>query len=130
MSKMGRPKGTGGTPQKMTKRGVMQLRKKAMVHAEEALQTIVEIMRDEENDANVRLKAANDLLSRGFGTPVSMQVVEKIITDERQTPLDTTQIGQAATEDLQVLAQTLTKYLRDTADEEQVIDVTPELDKN
>lgn len=122
MSKMGRPKGTTGIPQKMTKTGVIALRKKAMVHAEEALETIVEIMRDTNNDSSVRLKAANDLLSRGFGTPVSMQVVEKIITDERQSPISSGAISTAGTRDLEQLAATLARFIEA---ERNTLDVTP-----
>ena len=105
----------------------MELRKKAMVHAEEALSTIVDIMRDEENDAAVRLKAANDLLSRGFGTPVSTQIVEKTINDERSSPVSGEAISAAGTAELAQLAQALSRYVED---KENTIDITPELPEN
>jgi len=122
MSKMGRPKGTTGIPQKMTKAGVVAMRKKAMEYAEEALQTMVAIMRDEENDAAVRLKASNDVLNRAYGTPVSTQIQHKIIEDERGSPISTGAISTAGTKDLEQLAAVLARFIEA---ERNTLDVTP-----
>ena len=123
MSVMGRPKGTTGIPQKMTKRGVVAARKMALVYAEEALEKIVDIMRDEEADHAVQLKAANDVLNRAYGTPVSMQIVEKIESDANNgSNVNPAQIGQASTDELQSVLATLQRYLEA---ESKTVDVTP-----
>jgi hypothetical protein len=121
--KMGRPKGSGG-PQAVTKRNVIAAQKMFQQYAEEAMLTMVDIMRDEENDAAVRLKAANDIQNRAYGTPVNTQVQHKIIQDETGSAISTTAISSAATSDLEMLAKTLARYVEA---EKATIDVTPEM---
>lgn len=83
---------------------------------------MVAIMRDEDADIAVRLKASNDILNRAYGTPVSVQVQEKIITDERESPISTGAISTAGTRDLEQLAATLARFIEA---ERATIDVTP-----
>ena len=123
MSKMGRPPGTGGTPQKMTKKGVWAARKMALVYAEEAIDKLVEIMRDQDADRSVQRQAANDLLNRAFGTAPSYQIVEKTITDERQSPVDMGALTQQDTETLVKLSRLLSDFVER---ESNMIDVTPD----
>lgn len=121
--KPGRPPGTGG-PQAVTRRNILAAQKMFQAYAEEAMLKIVDIMRDEDADHAVRLKAANDLLNRAYGTPVSTQVQHKIIEDERDTPINIAALTGAATRDLEQLAQTLARFIES---ERATIDVTPEL---
>ena len=83
---------------------------------------MVAIMRDEEADHAVRLKASNDILNRAYGTAVSVQVQEKIITDERQSPISTGAISTAGTKDLEQLAAVLARFIEA---ERNTLDVTP-----
>ena len=130
MGKPGRPKGTTGIPQKMTKNGIMAARKMAMQYAEEALQKLVEIMRDDTVDKAVQLKAANDVLNRAMGTPVSMTVVEQITRDENSAPtVSRAAIAAASTPELMALAEALARFTQ-KAEQENLIDVTPNLPDN
>jgi hypothetical protein len=95
-------------------------------YAQEALDTMVAIMRDPDADQAVRLKASNDVLARAYGTPVSVSVQHQIQERENVSPVDPLRIGNAATEDLQLLAQTLTKYLSESSNAD-IIDVTPDM---
>jgi HEAT repeat protein len=107
----------------MTKKGVWAVRKMAIVHAEEAIDKLVEIMRNEDADHNVQRQAANDLLNRAFGTPVSTQIVEKTITDERGSPIDVAALTKQDTETLVKLSKMLGDFVeRDN----KIIDVTPD----
>lgn len=126
MPVMGRPKGTGGTPQAMTKKSVWAVRKMAIVYAEEAIDKLVEIMRDDDADRSVQRQAANDLLNRAFGTPVSTQIVEKTITDERRSPLSGEAISGADTKYLEQALATLQNFLES---ESKMVDVTPDSEK-
>ena len=123
-SKRGRPPGTGG-PQAITRKQVTAARQLFLKYAEEAAIGTVEIARDPDVDPAVRLRAYNSILDRAYGTPVSTSVQLQLQDKERDTPLDGEQITGAATEDLQLLAQTLTKYLKENTEQEQVIDITP-----
>jgi hypothetical protein len=96
-------------------------------HGQEALDTMLVIMRDESADKAVRLKAANDILNRGFGTPVSTQIVEKIITDERQSPISPAAISAAGTSELMALADALGRFV---SQEALTLDVTPDEDES
>jgi hypothetical protein len=118
--KPGRPPGPGST----TRRNVLAAQKMFQEYAQEALDTMVAIMRDPDADHAVRLKASNDVLARAYGTPVSVSVQHQIQERENVSPVDPLRIGNAATEDLQLLAQTLTKYLSESSNAD-VIDVTP-----
>jgi len=83
--KPGRPPG----PSSVTRRNVLAAQRMFQQYAEEAMMTMVEIMRDEDADHAVRLKAANDIQNRAYGTPVNTQVQHKIIEDETGSPVNT-----------------------------------------
>lgn len=118
--KPGRPPG----PAKTTRRNILAAQKMFQQYAEEAMLKIVDIMRDEEADHAVRLKAANDLLSRAYGTPVSTQIQHRIMEDERDSPISAVALSSAGTKELLALAQALSKYVED---KENTIDITPEM---
>lgn len=116
----------GGRPPGMTnvtQRNIRHVQKLFQEHAQEALETMLMIMRDEGADASVRLKASNDILNRGFGTPVSTQVVMQLTEGEEKPLVNAQQIGVASTEDLQAVLATLSRYLEAEA---KMVDVTPE----
>jgi hypothetical protein len=119
--KPGRPPGSGGM-HSVTKRNVMHVQRMFQEHAEEALETLVSIMRDDGADHAVRVRAANDVLNRAYGTPVSTQVVMQLSDDENKTPVNPTQIGRASTEELQAVLATLQNFLEA---ESKMVDVTP-----
>jgi hypothetical protein len=96
-------------------------------YAEEAMLKIVGIMRDDDADHAVRLKAANDLLNRAYGTPVSTQVQHKIIEDDRESPINPQALTGAATRDLEQLAQTLARFIES---ERNTIELNPEMPDN
>ena len=121
--KPGRPPG----PSSVTRRNVLNAQKMFQQYAEEAMWTMIEIMRDPENDAAVRLKAANDIQNRAYGTPVNTQVQHKIIEDETGSPVNAQAISAAGTAELAQLAQALSRYVED---KENTIDITPELPEN
>jgi hypothetical protein len=121
--KPGRPPGTGG-PQAVTRRNVLAAQKMFQQYAEEAMHTMVEIMRDPDADHAVRLKAANDIQNRAYGTPVSTQVQHKIISDENGSPVNAQALTSAATAELEQLAQTLARFVEA---ERNTIEVTPEM---
>lgn len=118
--KPGRPPGPATT----TRRNVLAAQRMFQAYAEEAMLTMVEIMRDEEADHAVRLKAANDIQNRAYGTPVTTQVQHKIIEDETGSPVSGQAISQAGTKELMALAQALSKYVEDN---QNTIDITPEM---
>jgi len=93
-------------------------------YAEEAMLTMVEIMRDENADHAVRLKAANDIQNRAYGTPVNTQVQHKIIEDEKGSPVSTEAISSSGTKDLEMLAQTLARFIEQ---EKNTIEVNPQM---
>lgn len=118
--KPGRPPGPATT----TRRNVLAAQRMFQQYAEEAMLTMVEIMRDEEADHAVRLKAANDIQNRAYGTPVTTQVQHKIIEDETGSPVSGQAISKAGTSELMALAQALSKYVEDN---QNTIDITPEM---
>lgn len=118
--KPGRPPG----PSSVTRRNVLNAQKMFQQYAEEAMHTMVEIMRDPDADHAVRLKAANDIQNRAYGTPVSTQVQHKIISDETGSPVNTQALTSAATAELEQLAQTLARFVEA---ERNTIEVTPEM---
>lgn len=61
-------KGQSGNPGGRPK-GFLSLMKEAQVYGQEALDFIVNILRDEEKHDRLRLDAARELLDRGFGKP-------------------------------------------------------------
>jgi hypothetical protein len=121
--KPGRPPG----PAKVTRRNILAAQKMFQAYAEEAMLKIVDIMRDDDADHAVRLKAANDLLNRAYGTPVSTQVQHKIIEDDRESPINPQALTGAATRDLEQLAQTLARFIES---ERNTIEVNPEMPDN
>ena len=122
-SKGGRPPGKAG----VTMRNIRMVQKLYAEHAQEALDTYLEVMRDPDTDAAVRIRAAKDITDRAFGTPVSTQIVEKTITDERSSPVSESAISDAGTSELLKLAQALSRYVEDR---DNIVDVTPELPDN
>ncbi len=119
MAKVGRPRGQQGP----TRRNIRKVQEMFQEHGQEALETMLTIMRDKTADKAVRLKAANDILNRGYGTPVSTQIVEKIITDERQSPISAGAISAAGTEELAALADVLGRFI---STEALTLDITPQ----
>jgi len=118
--KGGRPPGKAG----VTMRNIRMVQKLYAEHAQEALDTYLEVMRDPDVKPAVRIRAAKDITDRAFGTPVSTQIVEKTITDERGSPVSTQAISSAGTKELLALAQALSRYVED---KENIVDVTPEM---
>jgi len=116
--KGGRPPGLAS----VTQRNVRYVQKMFQEHAQEAMETMLEIMRDEEADHAVRLKASNDILNRGFGTPVSTQVIMQLDEKDKGSAVSGAQIGQASTDELQSVLATLQRYLEA---ESKTVDVTP-----
>mgnify|MGYP006987951142 CR=1 FL=1 len=119
----GRPPGTGG-PVGLTRRNVMAAQKKFQEYEERALEVMVEILNDTDADHAVRLKAANDIWNRSRGTPVSVSVQHQIQERENVSPVSTTNISAAGTQELLALAQALSRYVED---KDNIIDVTPEM---
>lgn len=119
-SKGGRPPGKAG----VTKRNILLAQKMFQEHAQEALETMIKIMRDPEAEHAVRLKAANDVLNRAYGTPVSTTVQVQISEEERDAVIDSSLIAAASTPELLALAEALAKYV-DANPTPDVIDVTP-----
>ena len=123
-NKGGRPPGPSG-PNQVTRRNVMWAQKLFQQYSEEALETIVAVMRDPENDAAVRLKASNDILNRSFGTPVNITVQEQINSTADDKPaISLSAISGSSTGDLMALAKALEKYV---GDKDNTIDVTPDM---
>ena len=103
-NKGGRPKGSSAP----TIRAVLKARLLFEKHAEDA----------------VRLKAANDILNRAYGTPVSVSLQHKIVSEDRESPISTGAISSAGTAELQALAQTLARFIESERD---TIDITPSM---
>jgi len=122
----GRPKGSGG-PTSITKRQVQKARELFEPLVKKAYDRIEAILDDDEVDPSVHLRAAKEVLDRRYGTPESTSRVEKIIKDERQSPLSDGAIKDA---DTAYLEQALAALSRFVEHERQTIDVTPELDKD
>lgn len=68
-----------GVPNKTTR----TIKQKAAEHGDNAITTLAAIMKDTENPPEVRIKAANSLLDRGFGKPP--QYVEMDINPTGET---------------------------------------------
>lgn len=117
--KIGRPKGSRN---KLTGRNRLIMQRMFQDYEVEALETMVAIMRDQNAEDAVRLKAANDILNRARGTPVSTQIVEKTIRDETGGGISMEALSAAATADLLQLAAALSRYV---SDDSNMIDVTP-----
>ena len=122
----GRPKGSGG-PQAITKRQVQKARELFEPLVKKAYDRIEAILDNDEIDPAVHLRAAKEVLDRRFGTPESTSRIEKIIKDERGSPIDDDAIRNADTE---YLTQAMAALERFIMNEKNTIDVTPELDKD
>lgn len=120
--KVGRPPGSKGM-HGVTKRNVQHVQRLFQEHGQEALDVMLKIMRDESIDPPVRLRAANDVLNRGFGTAVSTQVVMQLTESENQSAVNPLQIGRASTDELQAVLATLQNFLES---ESKMVDVTPD----
>jgi len=117
-NKGGRPKGSSAP----TIRAVLKARLMFEKHAEDALAVMVHILNDSDAEDAVRLKAANDILNRAYGTPVSVSLQHKIVSEDRESPISTGAISSAGTAELQALAQTLARFIESERD---TIDITP-----
>ena len=121
--KPGRPKGSGG-PQAITKRQVQKARELFEPLVKKAYDRIEAILNDDEIDPAIHLRAAKEVLDRRYGTPESTSRVEKIIKDERQSPLSDGAIKDADTAYLEQALAALSRFIEH---ERQTIDVTPEM---
>lgn len=119
--KRGRPAGPAGLSS-ITKRNYRHVQKMFQEHEQRALEVMVEIMQDDGVDPPVRLKAANDILNRARGTPVSTSVVISLEEGENQSAVNPMQIGRASTDELQAVLATLQNFLES---ESKMVDVTP-----
>ena len=117
----GRPRGSTG-PTSITKRQVQKARELFEPLVMKAYAAIEEILDDPEADPSVKLKASKEVLDRRFGTSVNMSVVEKIISDDRQSPLSQEAITNA---DTAYLEQALMALSRFVDSERNTVDVTP-----
>jgi len=92
----GRRPGSGrkkGTPNKAT----IDLKGKAGEYSEEALQVFVEVMRDNEAPAAVRLQAADKLLDRSHGRPTaSVEIQNQGIDPDMMKKLKTLFVDRMA----------------------------------
>jgi len=124
--KPGRPPGTTGATS-VTRRNVLAAQRMFQQFAEESMNVMVEIMRDPEAEPAVRLKAANDIQNRAFGTPVSVSVQHQIQERENVSPVSAVALTGAATKELEQLALTLARFVEQ---ERNTLDVTPEMPDN
>ena len=126
VANMGNPRKADYDPlaaQRNTKMNIIKANKLFLEYAEEALHVMVEIMRDEENDASVRLKAANDIHNRAFGTPVNTSVQHQIREQAASgTGLSEEAVLSASSDELRALADQLSKFVEA---EENLVDITP-----
>ena len=117
----GRPKGSGG-PHAITKRQVQKARELFEPLVKKAYDRIEQILDDDEVDPAIHLRAAKEVLDRRYGTPESTSRVEKIIKDERKSPISDEAISGADTE---YLMQAMAALQRFVDKERNTIDVTP-----
>ena len=120
--KRGRPKGSTG-PHAITKRQVQKARELFEPLVQKAYQRIEAILDDDSLDPAVHLRAAKEVLDRRYGTPESTSRVEKIIRDERQSPLSDDAISGADTEYLEQAMRALARFVEA---EKATIDITPD----
>ena len=121
--KAGRPPGPQGM-RSVTKRNYYAMQKMFQEHEQEALETMLGIMRDPEADHAVRLKAANDVLNRARGTPLSASVVMTLDEAQDGPSVSAAALSAASTPELLALAEALSRYV-DANPVGDVVDVTP-----
>ena len=120
--KRGRPKGSTG-PHAITKRQVQKARELFEPLVQKAYDRIEQILDDDDVDPAVHLRAVKEVLDRRYGTPESTSRVEKIIKDERGSPIDAEAISAQDTDTLMRLSKMLEKFVER---ESKMIDVTPD----
>lgn len=121
--KGGRPKGSGTGPSRITQKQVLAARKQFEKLVPKAMKAVEDILDDPDADHSVKLKAAAEVANRTWGTPVNMSVQERIISDERQSPLSDEAISDADTAYLQNAMAALARFLEQ---EKNTLDVTPD----
>jgi hypothetical protein len=120
--KPGRPKGSGG-PQSITRRQVQKARELFEPLVQKAYDRLENILNDDDIDPAVHLRAVKEVLDRRYGTPVSTQIVEKTINDERRSPVSDAAISSQDTETLMKLSKMLSDFVER---EEKMVDITPD----
>lgn len=100
-------------------------------HAEDALNTLVNLMHGSEEDG-VRLRAATEILDRGFGKAVQTQLMRQAAEEGTgQITIDATKLKDADTEKLMGLLGQLNEFLQKEQGEipaEQVDEIIKDLD--
>ena len=121
--KGGRPVGSGTGPSKITHKQVLAARKQFERLVPKAMKAVEDILDDPDADHSVKLKAAVEVANRTWGTSVNVSVQEKIISDERGSPIDVAALTKQDTETLVKLSKMLGDFVeRDN----KIIDVTPD----
>lgn len=83
MAKHGGPRPGSGRPKGAVSKAKLDIATKAKEYAEQAIQTLADIMTDVEMTPASRVNAANAILDRGYGKP--MQAVE--VTGKDKEPV-------------------------------------------
>lgn len=121
--KGGRPKGSGTGPSRITQKQVLAARKQFEKLVPKAMKAVEDILDDPDADYSVKLKAAAEVANRTWGTPVNMSVQERIVSDERGSPINGQVISAQDTETLLKLSKMLGDFVER---EDKTIDITPD----
>ena len=102
------------------------LQKLAKQHTEKAIETILEIMNDPEQEGSTRLEAAKQILDRGWGKPavnIKQETIKYTLADiEKKLLQDKDYIDERMEEARRIESERLGRYI--TVDAEVVTDVT------
>ena len=86
-------------------------------YTEEAISTLVGIMRDEDKDAGHRIAATKEILARGYGAVPNVDLVEVAFKHEHEINLDALkQMSDKELADFQLLLTKLVKIEQDAID--------------